>query len=678
MAGFDALIDNVTQQELLTFSIQCLCRIDSYGFSGKSMKISLKEKLVVSFLGVIIICGLIATIVGIRLIGTGIINQAQDKVRHDLNSGREVYREEVENLKDVVRFTALRFFIKNAISDNDIDTLRKELQEIRQKESLDILTLTDELGRIIVRARNPSIRGDHQTQGELIGHVLSTRQVIVGTVIVPREELVKEGVDLAEQAHIKIIPTPKAKPGRETEQTSAMCIIAAAPVFRSDSSLLGVLYGGNVLNRNYTLVDKVKEIAYRGVKYKGEDIGTSTIFQGDLRISTNVRKEDRSRAIGTRLSQDVYEQVLEKGLPWIHRAFVVNNWYIAAYEPIKNTQGDIIGVLSVGILEDKFTDMRTRAISLFLGITLAGMIVALVVSSFLARSILKPISDLVSASGRWAKGDFDYQVEITQKDEIAKLEKTFNFMAVSLKERDDKLREYTDLQIMKSERLATIGQLAAGVAHEINNPLGTISIYAQMALDELGKDNDSCRESLGVVMKQTNRAGRIVKDLLEFARQSEPEMRLLNVNDVLTKAMAIITHPAELQNIRLIADLTPELPDTQGDSDKLQQVFVDIMVNALQAMPEGGALTVRTKMTESSKFMEIEITDTGCGVPQEHMSKLFDPFFSTKRTGEGTGLGLSVALGIVEKHNGVIDVKSKIGEGSTFTIRLPAEQNEAI
>jgi two-component system NtrC family sensor kinase len=319
--------------------------------------------------------------------------------------------------------------------------------------------------------------------------------------------------------------------------------------------------------------------------------------------------------------------------------------------------------------------MRKRAIAMFLGITLVGMIVALIVSNFLARGILKPIRDLVSASGHWAKGEFDYQVKVTRKDEIAKLEETFNFMASSLKERDDKLREYTDRQIMKSERLATIGQLAAGVAHEINNPLGTISIYAQMVLDELGKDNNSCRESLAVVMKQTNRAGRIVKDLLEFARQSEPEMRMLNINDVLTKAISIITHPAELQNIKLLTDLSPELPYIQGDSDKLEQVFVNIMINALQAMQDGGKLTVCTRMTQDSGFVEIEISDTGCGIPQEHLSKLFDPFFSTKSTGEGTGLGLSVTLGIVEKHDGTIDVKSQVGEGSTFVIRLPIEKN---
>jgi len=639
------------------------------------MKMSLRSKLVVSFLAVIIICGLVATLVGMQLIGSGIINQAQDKVKHDLNSGWEVYREETEKLKDMVRFTAMRFFIKDAISDNDIEILREELEEIRKTESLDILTLTNENGEVLVRSRNPSVNGDDQTHDELVGRVLSTKKAIAGTVIVPREELLKEGADLAKQAYIKVIPTPKAKPSPETKQTSAMCIKAAAPVFRQDGSLLGILYGATLLNQNYMLVDKVKEIAYRGVKYKGEDIGTSTIFQGDVRISTNVKGKDGSRAIGTQLSEDVYEQVLEKGLPWMHRAFVVNNWYIAAYEPIKNIKGDIIGVLSVGLLEDKFTDMQKRAIAVFLVITLAGMVAALIVSNFLANGFLQPITQLISASGKWAKGDLDYQIEITQKNEIAELEKTFNLMASSLKERDDKLREYTDQQIMKSERLATLGQLAAGVAHEINNPLGTISIYTQMILDDLGKDNDSCRESLAVVMKQTNRAGRIVKDLLEYARQPEPEMRILNINDVLRKAIAIITHPAELQSIRVTTNLAPELPDSQGDSDKLQQVFVNIIVNALQAMPKGGELTISTRLTEVNKLIEIEISDTGCGIPQEHLGKLFDPFFSTKSAGEGTGLGLSVSLGIVERHNGTIDVKSKVGEGSTFIIRFPIGEN---
>jgi two-component system NtrC family sensor kinase len=639
------------------------------------MKVSLRTKLIISFLAVIIICGLIATVVAVRLIGTGIISQAEDNVKIDLNIAKHIYQDELQEIKALVHLSAQRFFIKNALSKKDLKTLRGELEEIRKRGSLDILTLTDKKGRVIVRSQNPSIYGDDQANDQFVRQVLVGEEMIAGTAIIPRYELIKEGANLVEQAYMKVIATAKAKPMLETEETSAMIIKAASPVLGSDGTLLGILYGGSLLNRNCKIVDKVKHTIYQGVKYKGKDIGIATIFQADLRISTNVKQADGSRAIGTRVSQEVYEQVLEKGLPWIDRAFVVSNWYIAAYEPIRGINGEIVGVLSTGILEEKFADMRRSAVLDFLGLTIGGMIIALVVSSFLARGVLKPIKHLVFASRQLAEGDLEHQVKLKSKDEIGELGETFNLMASSLKERDDKLKEHTSQQIMKSERLATLGQLAAGVAHEINNPLGTISIYAQMILDELGKDNDSCRESLEVVMKQTNRAGRIVKDLLEFARQSEPEMRILNINDVLRKAIEITTHSAELQNISLAKYLVGELPDVQGDTDKLQQVFVNIIINAIQAMPEGGELTVGTRLTEDGEFVEVEISDTGCGIPQEHLSKLFDPFFSTKGTGEGTGLGLSVSLGIIQKHKGTIDVKSKVGVGSTFTIRLPVEEN---
>jgi two-component system NtrC family sensor kinase len=222
------------------------------------MRISLKAKLVISFLVVTVICGLIATLVSIRLISTGIINQAQEKVKIDLNSARQIYREESEHLKDVIRFTALRFFIKDAFGDKDVDALQKELKKIREAESLDILTLTDKNGRVIIRTRNPSVTGDNQAQDELVSRVLSSGEVISGTVIILREELLKEVADLAEQTYIKFIRTEMEKPSSETEQTSGMIIKAAAPISGYNDSLLGALYGGNLLNRNYKIVDEVK------------------------------------------------------------------------------------------------------------------------------------------------------------------------------------------------------------------------------------------------------------------------------------------------------------------------------------------------------------------------------------------------------------------------------------
>jgi len=639
------------------------------------MKISLRAKLIISFLAVIIICGLVAIFVAMRLIGTGIISQAQDKVRIDLNTARHIYQDEIQEVKALVRLSAHRFFVKDALLEKDIQRLKRELEKIRKMESLDILTLTDENGQVIVRARHPSVYGDNQAHDELVSRALSGREVIGATVILSREELVKEGTDVAEQAYIKFIPTPKAKPTKKTEQTSAMCIKAASPVFGYDGSLIGVLYGGNLLNRNYKIVDKVKEIVYQGVKYKGKDIGTATIFQGDLRVSTNVKAEDGSRAIGTRVSEEVREQVLVKGLPWIERAFVVNNWYIAAYEPIKDIKGKIIGILYVGILEEKFIDMRNRAIEMFLAITLAGMIIALIVSSFLASGVLQPIKHLIFASEQWAKGNLEYRVKTTRKDEIAELSETFNLMASSLKERDDKLKEYTSQQIMKSERLATLGQLAAGVAHEINNPLGAVLMYTHLALED-SQEKEILHENLEKAATEASRCKDIVKGLLDFARQTEPKVEESDVNETLERTLAVVENQALFQNVKISKVICPSLPKVLMDVSQMQQVFTNIVLNAAEAIEGKGELTVATRMAPDNEYIEIEFTDTGCGIPRDNLEKIFDPFFTTKEVGHGTGLGLAVSHGIIARHRGTIEIKSEQGKGTSFIIRLPLKPKE--
>ena len=639
------------------------------------MKISLRVKLIVSFLAVIVICGLVATLVAIRLIGTGIISQAQDRVRTDLNSARQIYQDELLEVEGIFDLSAQRFFVKDAILNKDIVKLQTELEEIRQRESLDVLDLVDENGRVIVRSRNPSVTGDNQAQNELVKRVLSDRQVEAHTMIVPREELMKEGAVLAEQARIQFISTPRTRQRPETEETSGMMLKAAAPVFGYDGSLIGVLYGGRLLNRRFEIVDRIKQTVYQEVKYKGKDIGTATIFQGDLRISTNVKREDGSRAIGTRVSEEVYEQVVVKGLPWIYRAFVVNDWYVTAYEPIRDINEEIVGILYVGVLEEKFTDMRKRAIATFLGITLAGMALALVTSSFLANGVLQPIKRLVSASHQWADGNLDYRVKTTRKDEIAELGETFNLMAASLKERDEQLKEYTSQQIMKSERLATLGQLAAGVAHEINNPLGAVLMYTHLALEDLAEE-DVLRTNLQTAITEASRCKDIVKGLLDFSRQTEPKVAESDVNETLERTLAVVGNQPLFQNVKIRKVICPSLPKVVMDVGQIQQVFTNIVLNAAEAMEGKGELTVTTRMTPDNEYVEIEFTDTGCGIPAESREKIFDPFYTTKEIGRGTGLGLSISHGIIARHNGTVEVRSEPAKGTTFLVRLPLKQKE--
>ncbi|MFH1230480.1 MAG: cache domain-containing protein [Planctomycetota bacterium] len=635
----------------------------------------LRIKVIISFLIVVIITGSVATVVGVHLIGEGIIKQTQDKIRTDLNSAREIYQREENDIKTVVRLTAERFYIKDSLIKNDLTRLNSEIATVRERESLDFLTILDNQGRVIIRPRNTSLVGDDQTWSAIVKNALVYKDTFAGTEIVSKEELLKCSPELAAQAYFKFISTPHAKPTNKTEEISGMVIKAAAPVLDYNGNILGILYGGNLINRNYKIVDKIKETVFQGQVYKGKDIGTATIFQGDLRISTNVKNKEGERAIGTRLAEDVYEQVLVKGQPWIERAFVVNNWYITAYEPIKNISNEIIGILYVGILEDKFVDMKRETIWLLISITIIGVIVALIVSYFLAKSITEPIHHLALASQELAKGDFNQEVDVKSKDEIGELGNAFNFMISSIKERDEKLRQHTQQVVVRSERLAMIGQLAAGVAHEINNPLAGLRTYVKLInkeISDLGIPEGSFPKYLSLMERETIRCSEVVRNLLNFARQTDTRLQLVDINHILNEALSFIEHQIIMLDIKVEKNFGT-LPQTVADFSQLQQVFMNIILNACESMTTKGQLLLSANYLELVNQIEIKIQDTGSGIPPEILPRIFEPFFTTKK--KGTGLGLSVAYGIISQHKGTIEVNSTVGVGTTFIIKLPVQQS---
>lgn len=623
-----------------------------------------------SFLLVIFTCGLTATFVGVRLIGRRMVGQVQDKVRLDLNSARVIYQEAVGDVRDAVRHAATRFFLRDALAEPDLNDIASHLEEIRRSEALDILTLADEEGAVLLRTRNPAIKGDSQATNPLVRKALDEGKVGASTEIVGREELLKEGEDLSGLAAIRLISTPRAVPGDRTEETSGMMILAAAPVLDRAGRILGVLYGGKLLNRNYSLVDKIKETVYQGEVYRGKDMGTATIFLGDVRISTNVKTTERKRAIGTRVSREVHDRVLIRGEPWIERAFVVNDWYITAYEPIRNVSGELIGILYVGMLEEKFADIRQRVLLTFLGIMFVGVIISIWICYLLTRSLMRPINALVHAARRLGAGDLKQRV-VPEEDteEIGLLGATFNMMASSIEERDEQLRERAQAEIQKSEKLAMIGRLSAGVAHEINNPLGGILLLSRLLLRKAPAEGME-RENLERITNDAERCQKIVRGLLDFARRREPEKKPLNLNDVIGRALSLLENQPIFHNVRIMRNLQSDLPLADADESQMTQVFVNLMINAAEAMGEG-TLTIATEHRDDAKCIEISFADTGDGISEENLARLFEPFFTTKEVGHGTGLGLSISHGIVETHGGNISVESRAGKGTTFRVSLP-------
>jgi len=638
---------------------------------GNGIFIPIATKLIVAFILIIVFISSIFMVVGVRIINDRFVSEAQEKVYNDLNTAREIYLGKLTQVNDVVRFTGSRFFLRDALLSGNFEQATEELVRIKEQEGLDVLTVTDKYGYVLLRAGNLELSGDNQGHDRLVSTVLLYEdEPVASTVIVSSVDLQKESPLLAEQAYFKYIDTPLSRDREETEETSGMMLKAAAPIVDNQHNLIGVVYGGVLLNRNFEIVDKVKQTVYHDVVYKGQDIGTATIFQDDVRISTNVKNEDGSRAIGTRVTEEVYNKVVNEGKPWIDRAYVVNNWFITAYEPIYDAYNQIVGILYVGVLEQKYLDIRSQTILTFLAITLAGALFALVVAYYFAQRILVPINRLVSASKEVAQGNLDVKVKVATNDELKYLADSFNAMSLSLKRREEQLREFTTQKIMESERLALIGQLSANVAHELNNPLTGIVTYSHLLLERIPLD-DPNRNSISKIVVQANRSKEIIRGLLDFSRQRKPDMTVCDINSILKECVSLVEDQALFLNIYIRKEWDPNLPPAVVDPSQIERVFMNIIINAAEAMEGNGLLAITSRFDPIEQEIVVDIKDTGPGIAEENMEKVFDPFFTTKDVGHGTGLGLAISYGIVSKHNGTLTLLSEEGKGTTFSIRLP-------
>ncbi|MBN1351528.1 cache domain-containing protein [candidate division KSB1 bacterium] len=651
--------------------------------------ISLRARIIITYSIILGTGGLLTSYVGSRITTSTILNQASSKVHHDMNTAKMVYEQQLFKIKQSVNLALFGRKIEAQISPDEKNTLIEHLEKIRLQNDLDFLTLVAPDGHTIVRTPNQRLTGDNVSWLPLVQIALKG-ETAATTEVLSKEALQLENPELVEQAHIKIIPTEQAMPSTKTEETSGMVLLGAAPV-EFNAGRIGALYGGTLMNNNFKIVDRVWDIVYEGEKFDSQDIGTVTIFFNDLRISTNVKTEAGTRAVGTRVSNAVAEAVLKQGQRWVDEAFVVNDWYISEYEPIRNYNGDIIGILYVGQLRKAYTSIRDKVVLTFLGIASIGFFIIVAISYLITRTITKPLGEIVKATESITKGDLDHEVRVSWKDEIGKLALSFNIMVASLKKMRSELEEWANTleqkvkerteelvamqkKVVQAQRLASVGKLAAGIAHEINNPLGGILVFSSLVLEDM-PDDDPNRENIQEVINQTMRCRDIVKGLLQFSRQEQGKTDYVKVNDVLNITLSLIEKQALFHNIEVIREFDSDLPSILGDDSQLQQVFMNIILNAVQAMDEVGKLIIRTHHDSKHDMVNVEIEDTGCGIPPDLIDRIFDPFFTTKEVGKGTGLGLAIAYGIVTKHNGRMSVKSTVKKGTTFTIKIPAADN---
>jgi two-component system NtrC family sensor kinase len=349
----------------------------------------------------------------------------------------------------------------------------------------------------------------------------------------------------------------------------------------------------------------------------------------------------------------------------------------------------VLGVLDIGMsLEDVDTEIKGTQNKMIFFAIIAFLVISATISISIRRYVTRPVRELVKETQKIAKGELSNGVPIESEDEIGQLASAFSQMTLDLKKADEKLVEWgktleqkvrqrteelrkTENQLIQSDKVASLGKLAAGVAHEINSPLTGVLTYSSLLL-KAKKEGDPEREDLEVIVNETNRCKKIVKGLLDFARQTAPQKTLSDINEVIEKSIDLVAHQASMQNVKIEKKIKPDLPKTMLDVGQIQQVFINILLNAIEAMPQGGTLTVSSGIQD--EVAAIQFTDTGIGIPKEILPKILDPFFTTKEQGKGTGLGLSVSYGIIERHRGKLEVKSKVGEGTTFTVKLPIKE----
>ena len=630
-------------------------------------------KLTIGFVAVILLTNAVFSLVNVHYLEQVWLEEIQNRVRLDLNSARSSYGDQVNSIALFVRTVALhRGLIRDLKQLNrvEINTL---VQRLYHAAGTDILCLLDQKGTVLWRAHNPGCTGDDLSRDALVAKVLKTQKAAQGTVVFSDTRLLTEGKDLAVRARFDVEASPSAHPTNDKTRSCGMIIGSVAPIFSEKGDLLGMLYAGNLLNRRYEIVDAIRAEVfpaeyYHGKSVEGGSFGTVTVFQDDLRIATNVFRRDGSRAIGTRLSAPIADRVLRDGQMWADPAQVLGDWYFTAYEPIRDPNNKVIGALYVGLLQAPFLHRKHVITVVVLTMVLVTSIAAVLLVVIIMRIILRPIRRIGVMAQRIIGGDQTARIGVYPPGEMGIVCRVIDRMADVVNQRQEQLERISQEKIDRVGKLALVGRLATDMAQDVSLSLATMVSLAQSLRDKPFLE-DREREDLDLLLHETSCATERLFNLRDFAQQGAPVTKPVDLNQIALGALRLVRGQRIFQRITIDEELQPNIPLVEGDANQLEQVFVNLALNACEAMSQGGAITIRS--FAHAGRVAIQMTDTGAGIKKEHLDKIFEPFFTSNPNVEGTGLGLCVAYDLVQKNQGNFEVESLEGQGTTFTVSFP-------
>ncbi len=624
------------------------------------------------------------------------------KVTTDLSVAHDVFRRIRQDYLGELARLGESYAFRTTLEAGRLEALRAQLQTLQGAAGFSYLNLVDGNGRILYssqRGRDGLARHSSALLAALDG------EARVGVEIFSHQDLERESPALAERVRMPLLETPRARPSERKVEDRGMVIRALYPVRNNRGRVIGVLDGGVLLNGNFAFVDTIRDLVYGPGSLPEGSIGTVTVFLDDVRISTNVPLGPGERALGTRVSNEVRTRVLDQGKIWIDRAFVVNDWYISSYEPILDVDGNRVGMLYAGFLEAPFRHALWQAFVVLVLFFLVLMALTAVISIQGAKSIFRPL-EMMSAVVRSVRSGRPIRMpQVEATDEIGELAREFDAMLVLLQERnrqisewaerlEDKVRERTAelenknrelqqtirllretrQQLVVAEKLAALGELTAGVAHEINNPTAVMLGNLDLLVEELGEAARPVQAEIDLIIEQIYRIKKIIDGLLQYARQDQysGEAERIDVNEIVRRTLPLVRHLRKQRDFEIALELGA-VPLVEFNAHELQQVLVNLVTNAVHALPETGGRIVITTEEWEGKGCVIHVQDNGSGIEPGQIDRLFNPFFTTRREGEGTGLGLSVSYGLVRHYGGNITVRSRLGEGACFSVWLLSE-----
>ncbi len=605
---------------------------------------SLKNKILLSHLAIILLLGVSISVLGLYQRKINILERAQEQVTHDLKVAHTVYFDQLQGIKEIF----------------SLISLDKDENAIKELSGLDYVRI---------------IKSDNllNIESEIAQEVLRTGKENSGTRILSKEELLSFGEEFYRQAQIDIRFTAKAEPTTKKVIDQALAIEYAMPIYEA-GNLSKVLYAGKILNRDFKMVDRIRDFVFGSKMYKSRPVGTVTIFLDDTRIATNVLDREGQRAIGTRVSRTVYDNVVRKGQTWLDRAFVVTNWYFAGYEPIKDIHGRIIGILYVGLLEQPFVDLLWNISLIFLGVIVLAATLAVIFSYILASRVSKPLVDVVKATHQVSSGDLTYRAKINANiGELNELAQSFNRMAVKLQEREENLQvSNSKLEISNKSYLDLIGF----VAHELKSMLSSVILNAYSVRDGfLGLINFKQRKAMDLVTRKLDYLSVTVKNFLSLSRIEKGELAIrsrevLIKEDVFDQAIEEFAQAAFTKQMEIVNNL-PVGIKIFGDLELLIIVANNLISNAIKYGNIGGKVIINAQ--DLDERLEISVYNDGEPLTVEQQRVLFKRFSrvasAQTKIVQWTGLGLFITKEIIQKHGGRIWVESTV-TGNAFRFEI--------